>query len=226
MSAIDERTSLVHRIRVLCVDDHPIVLDGIASIVDREPNMEVVARASTGKDGIALFRLHRPEVTLTDLKLGDMSGVQVIRALRREEPATKIIVLTVSQNEEDIHQALEAGATTYLLKDMLSTELTSVISTVSKGVPTPLREDLQMRIDQRSRRPELSFRELQILKLVAQGLRNREIGVALHISEFTVQIHMRRILAKLGAKDRTAAVAVGVRRGLITIAEAEPPVKE
>src|SRR5262245_6973956 len=116
------------RIRVLCVDDHPIVLDGIATIVGREPAMEVVACAATGRQGVELFKVHHPDITLMDLRLRDIGGVQAIRGIRREDPQAKIIVLTVSQSEEDIHQALEAGAVTYLLKDTVSDDLVRVIA--------------------------------------------------------------------------------------------------
>jgi two-component system NarL family response regulator len=217
---MDISEAVGHRIRVLCVDDHPIVLDGIATIVGRDPSMEVVAAAATGREGVELFKSHRPDVTLMDLRLGDISGVQAIRAIRREDPTARVIVLTVSQSEEDIHHALEAGATTYLLKDMLSADLVRVIAQVYEGVQPPLREVIKSRIVERAKRPELSYRELQILKLVAQGLRNREIAVALDISENTVQVHIRKILSKLDAKDRTAAVATAVRRGLIRISDA------
>ena len=217
---IEISEAVAHRIRVLCVDDHPIVLDGIATIVGREPTMQVVASAATGREGVELFKAHRPDVTLMDLRLGDISGVQAIRAIRREDPKARVIVLTVSQSEEDIHHALEAGATTYLLKDTLSADLVRVIAQVYEGMQPPLRELIQSRIVERAKRPELSYRELQILKLVAQGLRNREIAVALDISENTVQVHIRKILSKLDAKDRTAAVATAVRRGLIRIADA------
>jgi len=217
---MDVSEAVGRRIRVLCVDDHPIVLDGIATIVGREPTMEVVGAAATGREGVELFKAQRPDVTLMDLRLADISGVQAIRAIRREDPKARVIVLTVSQSEEDIHHALEAGATTYLLKDTLSADLVRVIAQVYDGMQPPLRELIQSRIVERAKRPELSYRELQILKLVAQGLRNREIAVALDISENTVQVHIRKILSKLDAKDRTAAVATAVRRGLIRISDA------
>jgi two-component system NarL family response regulator len=207
------------RIRVLCVDNHPIVQDGIAMIVNREPDMEVLACAATGQEAVELFKRHRPDVTLMDLKLGEMSGVQAIRAIRREDPQARIVVLTVSQSEEDIHQALEAGAITYLLKDTLSADLVRVIAEVHDGTRPALSDEIRSRIAERASHPELSYRELQILRLVAQGLRNREIAVALHISEQTVQVHVRNILSKLDAKDRTAAVAAAVRRGIIQISD-------
>jgi DNA-binding NarL/FixJ family response regulator len=202
------------RIRVLCVDDHRIVRDGLALIIGREPDMEIVGAASSGEASVELFRRLQPDVTLMDLQLGSMSGVDAIRAIRSFAPASRIIVLTIYQGDEDIHRALEAGATTYLLKDMLSDDLVRVVREVHAG-GHPVRPEVAARLAERASGRTLTPREVQVMELVAQGMRNKEVGAALGISEETAHVHVRNILAKLKVNDRSAAVTVALRRGII-----------
>ncbi len=203
-------------IRVLCVDDHRIVRDGITLIVNRQPDMEVVGAAATGEESIALFRRHRPDVTLMDLQLRSMSGLEAIRVIRRDDPDARIIVLTMYEGDEDIYRSLEAGATTYLLKDSLSDDLIRVIHEVHAG-NRPLEPGVEARLAQRAATPALTAREVQVIELVSQGMRNKEVAAALGISEETAQVHVKNILAKLRVNDRTAAVNVALRRGIIHI---------
>lgn len=203
------------RITVLCVDDHRLVREGIALIIGRQPDMTVVASASNGNEAVDMFTKYRPAVTLMDLQLGAFSGVQAIQAIRRLDPNARIIALTTYVGDEDIHRALDAGAATYVLKDTVSDELIRVVRDVHKGLRPELAPDVKARLNERSKRPPLTPRELQVMELIGLGMQNKEIGASLGISEETVQVHVKNILAKLGARDRTAAVAVAVRRGII-----------
>ena len=202
-------------IRVLCVDDHRIVRDGIALIIDREPDMKVVARAATGEEAIALFQKHRPDITLMDLQLAAMSGVEAIRAIRNQDPAARVVVLTMSRGDEDVYRALEAGASTYLLKDTAFEDLVRVVREVHAGEQPEFSQDVKDRLVERAGKPTLTPREIQVLELVRRGLRNREIAASLAISEETVQSHVKSILAKLDVQDRTAAIDVALRRGIL-----------
>jgi len=202
------------RIRVMCVDDHRIVREGISLIIDRQPDMEVVGSAASGEESVELFQRCRPDVTLMDLQLRSMSGVEAIRAIRRHDEDARIVVLTMYSGDEDIHRALEAGAATYLLKDTLSDDLIRVVREVHEG-KQPIGADVEARLAERAGRPRLTSREVQVLELIAQGMRNKEIAAALGISEETAQVHVKNILAKLKVKDRTAAVNVALRRGII-----------
>lgn len=202
-------------IRVLCVDDHRIVRDGIALIIDREPDMKVVARAATGEEAITLFQKHRPDITLMDLQLAAMSGVEAIRAIRKQDPAARVVVLTMSRGDEDVYRALEAGAATYLLKDTAFEDLVRVVREVHAGEQPEFTQDVKDRLVERAGRPTLTPREIQVLELVRRGLRNREIVASLAISEETVQSHVKSILAKLDVQDRTAAIDVALRRGIL-----------
>jgi DNA-binding NarL/FixJ family response regulator len=205
------------RVRVLCVDDHRIVRDGLALIIARQPDMEVVGCAATGEESVALYEKLRPDVTLMDLQLGSMSGVDAIRAIRHRDPAARIVVLTMSQAEEDIFRALEAGAVTYLLKDTAFEDLVRIVREVNAGKNPEISADVKARLAERAARPSLTPREIQVLELVRKGLRNREVAVSLGISEETVQSHMKSILAKLEVQDRTAAIDIALRRGIIHI---------
>ncbi|MGE0359813.1 MAG: response regulator [Vicinamibacterales bacterium] len=201
-------------IRVLCVDDHRIVRDGIALIIGRQPDMEVVGAAASGEASVEMFQRLQPDVTLMDLQLGSVSGVEAIRRIRGIDPAGRIIVLTMYQGDEDIYRALEAGATTYLLKDMLSEDLVRVVREVHAG-GHPVRPEVAAQLAARASGPTLTPREVQVMELVAQGMRNKEVGAALVISEETVHVHVRNILTKLKVNDRTAAITVALRRGII-----------
>jgi DNA-binding NarL/FixJ family response regulator len=202
------------RIKVLCVDDHRIVRDGIALIIGRQPDMEVVAAVSSGESAIESYRNLQPDVTLMDLQLGTINGVEAIREIRRFAPTARIIVLTMYQGDEDIFRALEAGATTYLLKDMLSDDLVRVVREVHAG-GHPVRPEVAAQLAARASGPTLTPREVQVMALVAQGMRNKEVGAALGISEETAHVHIRNILSKLKVNDRSAAVTVALRRGII-----------
>jgi DNA-binding NarL/FixJ family response regulator len=203
------------RITVLCVDDHRLVREGLTLIIERQPDMRVVGAAANGHEAIDLFTKYRPAVTLMDLQLGAMTGVQTIQMIRRQDPAARIIALTTYQGDEDIHRALEAGAVTYLLKDTLSDDLIRVVRAVHQGLQPALPADVQARLDERAQRPTLTPRELQVMELIGVGMQNKEIGASLGISEETVQVHVKNILGKLGTRDRTAAISVAVRRGII-----------
>jgi DNA-binding NarL/FixJ family response regulator len=203
-------------IRVLCVDDHRIVREGIGLIIARQPDMEVVGSAATGEEAVALFKRERPDVTLMDLQLSTMTGLEAIQAIRREDPDARIIVLTMYQGDEDIHRALTAGATTYLLKDTLSDDLIRFVREVHAG-RRPIRADVKARLDERATQPTLTPREVQVMELVSDGRRNKEIAVLLGISEETVQVHLKNIFAKLKVGERTAAVNVAIRRGIVHI---------
>lgn len=202
------------KIRILCVDDHSIVLEGIALIINREPDMQVVASATSGDESIDLFRRVRPDVTLMDLRLHGLSGTEVIQAIRRIDGEARIIVLTMFDGHEDIHRAMQAGAVTYLLKDTLSDDLIRVVRDVHSG-KRPVPAGVEARLAERSAHPTLTPREVQVMELVTQGLRNKEIGASLGISEGTVTVHIKSIFAKLGVNDRTAAVNIALRRGIV-----------
>jgi DNA-binding NarL/FixJ family response regulator len=201
-------------IRVLCVDDHRLVREGIALIIEREPDMTVVGSAASGTEAIALFEQCLPDVTLMDLKLGRMSGLEAIRAIRRHHETANIVVLTMYDGDEDVYRALEAGASTYLLKDMLSDDLVNIIREVCAG-RRPLAAGIQARLDERSSYVALTPREIEVLDRVRLGMRNKEIAASLHISEKTIQVHIKNLLVKLRVNDRTAAVNVALRRGII-----------
>lgn len=201
-------------IRVLCVDDHRLVRDGIALIVDREPDMTVVGLASTAGESVDLFRKYRPDVTLMDLRLRTMTGVDAIRFIRMEHPDARIIVLTMYDGDEDVHRALQAGAVTYLLKDAMSDDLVRVIRAVHDG-QRPVSAEIEASLAARAMRPSLTPREVEVVGLLLQGMRNKEIAATLHNRESTIQVHVKSILAKLGVKDRTAAVTVALRRGIV-----------
>lgn len=205
------------KIRVLCVDDHRIVREGIALIIKRQTDMQVVGLAATAEEAVELFQSCQPDVTLMDLRLRAMSGVEAIRAIRKINASARIIVLTMYQGDEDIYRALEAGATTYLLKDMLTDDLIQVIRDVSAGKETTVSPEVQARLAERSVRPELTPREIEILNLISQGMQNREIATALGISEATAQVHVKNILAKLDVRHRTAALNVALKRGIVHI---------
>ena len=202
------------RIRVLCVDDHRIVREGIAALINLQPDMEVAASAATGEEAVVRFREHRPDVVLMDLQLPGQSGLETIRAIKREEPAARIIVLTMYQGEEDIFRALQEGAATYLLKDSLFDDLANRIRDVRSGA-SPLPPEVEARLEERRTHKTPSARELEVIELIGRGMRNKEIAAQLGISEETVVVHIRHVFSKLGVNDRTAVLGVAIRRGLI-----------
>jgi DNA-binding NarL/FixJ family response regulator len=187
---------------------------GLTATIDPEADMSVVGSASTGREGVEQYRLHQPDVMLIDLKMPDMGGVDAIRMIRGEFPSAKIIVVSTYQGDEDIYRALEAGAVTYLLKDTLAEKMVGIVREVAGG-GRPILPEIAQRLTSRMFQAALSAREIEVLHLVAKGMRNKEIAAELKISGETVQGHVKNILAKLSVHDRTEAVAVAVRRGIV-----------
>ncbi|MBW4692723.1 MAG: response regulator transcription factor [Lyngbya sp. HA4199-MV5] len=207
---------LATTIQVLIVDDHAIVRRGLATIIDRDPEMTVIAQAEDGQQAIAHFRDYQPDVTLMDLRMPQMDGVAAIAAICAEFKQARIIVLTTYDRDEDIYRGLHAGAQGYLLKDSKADELLNAIRIVHNGqkyVP----QTVGAKLLQRMSNPELSERELAVLQLMAQGMSNVDIATALSIGESTVKSHINRLLSKLGVNDRTQAVIVAVKRGLVSL---------
>lgn len=203
-------------ITVLCVDDHRIVREGLRMIINGEPDMTVVDAVATGGEAVVGYRRHAPDITLMDLRLPDMSGVDAIRSIREFDHDARIIVLTMYKGDEDIHQALGAGASTYLLKDTLADDLPRIVREVNAG-QRRLPADVQAKLLERAANPTLTSREIEVMKLVAAGRRDKEIAIALAISNQTVRVHVKNIFAKLGVGDRTEAMNVAIRRGIIHI---------
>lgn len=202
------------RIRILVVEDHHVVRQGLVALVKTVPDMTVVAEASDGKQAVELFRQHRPDVTIMDLRLPAMGGVDAIKAIRQEFPAARVIVLTTFDGDEDIYRALQAGARGYLLKDMFGEELMDAIRTVHAG-KTRIPPAVAQRLAERMAGPGLTARELEVLKLIVSGKSNKEIGKELTISEATVKTHINSILSKLDVNDRTQAATTALQRGII-----------
>jgi len=203
-------------IRILCVDDHRIVREGLALIIGRQPDMVVVGTASSGEEAVEMFTRLNPDITLMDLNLRGMSGLDAIKTIRRRDPRARLVVLTMHNGEEYIHRALEAGAASYVLKDTLSDNLVGTIRDVYHGRST-LAPDVEARLAERAGNAHLTPREVQVVELISQGMRNKEIAATLGISFETAQVHVKNILAKLKVQDRTAAVSVAVRRGIIQL---------
>jgi two-component system NarL family response regulator len=205
------------RIRVMCVDDHRIVRDGLAAMIGRQSDMEMVACAARGEEAVTLYERQRPDVTIMDLQLGAMTGVEAIKQIRSRDAAARIVVLTMSHGDEDIHRALQAGAATYLLKDTAFEDLIRTIRDISAGRQPMISAAVKARLAERAGRPSLTPREVQVLELVRRGLRNKEVAASLGIGEETVQSHVKSILSKLDVPDRTAAIDVALRRGIIHV---------
>jgi len=207
-------TETHERIRVFCVDDHRVMLDGLALLIGRQPDMEVVGSATHGEQAVEHVSRMKPDVTLMDLQLPGVSGLDAIRQIRRADPVARIVVLTMYQGDEDIYRALEAGAATYLLKDSLSEDLVRVIREVHVG-GRPVMPDVEAALAGRRKQPPLTPREVDVVRLIAEGMRNKEIAVTLGISEQTAKVHVKNILAKLSVSDRSAVIPVALRRGII-----------
>lgn len=201
-------------IRILIVDDHHIVRQGLAALLKTVPGFAVAAEASDGEQAVELYRRHRPDVTLMDLRLPRLNGVAAIERIRAEFPAARVIVLTTFDGDEDIYRAMQAGAKGYLLKGMDLNELTEAIRTVHAGksrIPSRVAEKLAERMGGSS----LTARELEVLQLIVAGKSNRDIGTTLFISEATVKTHVNSLLSKLGVEDRTQAATTALQRGIV-----------
>jgi DNA-binding NarL/FixJ family response regulator len=202
------------QVRILAVDDHELVRKGLTSILATEPGLVLVAEAAEGREAVRLFREHRPDVTLMDLRLPDESGIEATRRIRGEFPDARIIALTSYDGDQDIYRALDAGVRGYLLKEMVHTDIIRAIRVVVSGkrfIPNEVTQHLNGFF------PELALtpREVQVLSLVARGLGNKEVGDVLGTASGTIKMHVQSILSKLGAKDRTHAVTLALRRGII-----------
>ena len=209
---MSERT----QIRVFSVDDHPLLREGIAAIINSQPDMVMVAQASNAQDALQQFRKHKPDVTLMDLRLPDQNGIETMIAIRAEFHDARVIMLTTFEGDVDIKRALEAGARGYVLKSMPPKELVEVIRQVHAGkkrIPPQLAAQLAEHMSDEA----LTEREVEVLGQIAGGNRNRDIAERLFITEETVKVHIKHIMEKLGASDRTQAVAIGVRRGIIQL---------
>jgi two-component system NarL family response regulator len=189
---------------------------GLIATITPEPDMEIIASAENGRQGVELYRKHQPDVALMDLKMPDMGGVEAIRAIRADFPHARIVVLSTYEGNEDIYRAMQAGAVTYLLKNTRSEKMIGVIREVAAG-RRPLSPEVAQKLTDRMFETALTSREIEVLQLVARGMRNKEIAAALKITEETAQSHVRNILAKLSVHDRTEAVAIAIRRGIIHI---------
>lgn len=204
-----------HRIRILAVDDHPLLRDGIAALVGGQDDMEMVAEASNGREAIELFRSLAPDVTLMDLQMPDKNGIEAIAAIRKTAPDARIIVLTTYSGDVQVTRALEAGARAYLLKNLLHKELLDTIRAVYAGRKTmspALAADLAERFGEDS----LNAKEIDVLRLIGEGHANKEIAARLGITEETVKGRVKNILSKLNANDRAHAAMIGVKRGIIS----------
>lgn len=204
------------KIRVLVVDDHPVVRVGISTIIDTQPDMTVVADTGSGEEAIELYRKHLPDLTVMDLRLEGLNGVGCIRSIRKDHPDARFVVLTTYRGDEDIHQALEAGASGYLIKGMPRQLLLDALRRVHHGekfLPPPITEALAARKPEQ----ELSTREREVLALLAAGKCNKEIAAALCIAEVTVKCHLSMIFLRLGVTDRTQAIIAAAQRGLVHI---------
>ena len=201
-------------ISVLCVDDHPLMREGIAAIISAEPGMKIVAEASTGREALQAYREHKPDITLMDLRLPDISGIDALIAIRSESPQARVIMLTTFGGDVEIQRALTAGAQGYMLKSMPRKQLVEMVRRVHSGgksIPAEIAAHLAEHLGEET----LTRREADVLQQLAQGNHNRDIAEQLFISEETVKGHIKHIMEKLGAKDRTQAVAIAVRRGFL-----------
>jgi DNA-binding NarL/FixJ family response regulator len=201
-------------IRVLCVDDHPLVRKGIASILANEADMELVGEANNGREAVEMFRQFKPDVVLMDLRMPDLDGTSATRMIRQEVPEAKIIALTSYDGDQDIYRALEAGVRGYILKEMVHTEVVRAIRTVHSGKRL-MPQEVAERLSEYFPQVALTPREVEVLGLVAKGMANKEIATKLGTASGTVKMHIQNILAKLGAADRTHAVTIAMERGIL-----------
>jgi len=202
------------QISVLCVDDHQLMREGIVRIIAMDPDVTVVAEAASGEEAVALFQQFRPNITLMDLQLKGMNGLHAIDAIRETVPTARIIVLTMYEGDENIYRALQAGAAGYVLKDSVPEDLLRVIHAVHAGQRS-LPPSVEAKLAARANQPSLTAREMDVLELLAKGMRNKEIAAALLIAEETTRAHIKAIFLKLNVHDRTAALTEALRRGLV-----------
>ena len=205
-----------HVITVMAVDDHPLLLDGIRAALSEQPDMKLIAEGSNGREAVEQFRVHRPDVTLMDLQMPVMGGLEALREILAEWPDARIVVLTTYRGDAQVMSALKSGARGFMLKGMMRKELRDMIRSVHAGrrvVPPEIAIELAEHADDDT----LSLREIQVLRQVAHGNANREIAEILNVTEGTVKAHMKSIIAKLGAKDRTHAVLLAIRRGILEL---------
>jgi len=203
-------------IRILSVDDHHLLREGIATVINDQPDMRVISQASSGPEAIQQFREHRPDITLMDLRLPGMSGIDALIAIRAEFPDARVVVLTTFGGDVEVQRALQAGACGYFLKSAPPNELVEAIRQIHAGKKR-VQTDLAAQLAEHMGEDALSAREIEVLEQVVAGRRNREIGEKLFISEETVKVHLKHIMEKLGARDRTHAVAIAERRGIIRL---------
>jgi DNA-binding NarL/FixJ family response regulator len=203
-------------IRILCVDDHPLLREGIAALIENQSDMELVGQASNGREALDCFRRHRPDVTLMDLQMPEMNGIDAMSTIRNEFPDARIIVLTTHTGDTLVSRALKAGARAYLLKSAVRKELLETVRAVHAGQKR-VSPELAVEIAEHAADSVLTPREVEVLRLVAGGNANKEVAARLSLTEETVKAHVRNILGKLGANDRTHAVAIALKRGIIDV---------
>lgn len=203
-------------IRVLTADDHPVLRRGITALVESAADLSVVAEAGDGAEAITCYQVHRPDVVVMDLRMPRLGGVAATRAILASDPTARILAFTAYKGDAEIYRALEAGARGYLVKDMHGDQLTSAIRAVAAGRRV-IPPDIAARLAEFTPRSDLTDREIEVLRLAAAGMRNRDIARAIVRSEETVKVHLKHLMAKLDAKDRTEAVTVALRRGIIRL---------
>ena len=204
------------RIRVLTVDDHPLMHEGLAAVIKSQQDMELVGQAFSGTEGVELFRTRKPDVTLMDLRLPDMSGIEATAMIRSEVPGARIIILTTFAGDVEVRRALDGGARSYLLKSTRSKDIVRVIREVHTGKKS-IPSEIAAQLADYCGDDGLTDREIEVLQLVAAGNRNRDVAEKLSVTEETAKSHISHIMEKLNASDRTQAVAIGVRRGIIQL---------
>jgi DNA-binding NarL/FixJ family response regulator len=208
--------STMPHIRILSADDHPLLRSGIGALIATQPDMQLIAEAATGREAVQLYREHQPDVTLMDLQMPDMSGLDAIISIKSEAPAARIIVLTTYSGDVLAQRALKAGAQAYVLKSLIRTEILNTIRIVHAG-EKQVQADVAAEMAKHTADASLTNREVEILQLVASGCANKAISARLGINEETTKTHIKNILAKLGARDRTHAVSLGLKRGIISL---------
>jgi DNA-binding NarL/FixJ family response regulator len=206
----------IHPIKLLAVDDHPLILNGVRDLIANHTDLALVGEASSAAEAIVKHRELRPDITLMDLQMPVMDGIDATMAIRREFPAAKVIMLTTYDGDVRVHRALKAGAKAYVLKTLIRTELLAIVRAVHQGLKH-VQSDVAIQLASHAADDMLSVREVQVLELIAAGNSNKRIGVQLFINEATVKGYVKRILSKLAASDRTHAVTIGLRRGIIRI---------